>query len=94
MASEQRETCPHCDKKLLKWSNPEGTTWGEGFQLVCFNDECPYFKNGWKHMRDNFNTNVSYRYCFNPETGAKVPLPVWSNTALRNLIIEEEGERA
>ena len=88
MSGNQRDECPHCSSKLLKWSNPDGTTWGDGIQLVCFNDECPYFVNGWKHMRDNFNQNVSYRYRFNPDTGESGPLPVWSETALRHLIVE------
>ena len=88
MADEVRKFCPHCDQEMLKWSNPDGTTWGEGYQLVCFNDECTYFVSGWKHMKDNYNQNVSYRYRLNPETGEKGPLPVWSVNALKDQIIE------
>lgn len=88
MSGNQHDDCPHCNSRLLKWSNPDGTTWGDGIQLVCFNDECPYFVNGWKHMRDNYNQSVSYRYRFNPDTGESGPLPVWSETALRHLIVE------
>ncbi len=69
-------------------SNPDGTTWGDGYQLVCFNDDCPYFMGGWKWMRENYNASVSYRFRYNPDTGEKGPLPVWSKEALRNLIIE------
>jgi len=88
------ETCPHCGERLLKWANPDGTTWGEGHQLVCFNDECSYYRNGWKHMMENFNTKASYRFRCNPATGAVGPLPVWSSTALKHLIIEDSaGDR-
>jgi len=44
--------------------------------------------SGWKHMKDNYNQNVSYRYRLNPETGEKGPLPVWSVNALKDQIIE------
>jgi hypothetical protein len=39
-------------------------------------------------MKKNFNVNVSYRYRFNPETGEKGPLPVWSSQALRSGIMD------
>lgn len=85
---EAEATCPHCKQKLLKMANPEGTTWGSGYQLVCFNDECPYYVKGWEHMQKQFNAAVSYRFRFNPTTGEKGPIPVWSRLALRDLIIE------
>ncbi len=89
MAGDKLEYCPHCSGELVKWSTPEATTWGGNLQLVCFNDECPYYRNGWKHMKDNYNTKASYRFRLDPETGAKGPLPVWSDDALRNLIVED-----
>ncbi len=99
MPKSNPDRCPYCNEELLKWANPDGTSWGEGFQLVCFNNECSYYKNGWKHMRDKYAATVSYRFRFDPATGSKGPLPVWSDDALRHLIInkgetgEEQGEK-
>ena len=81
-------TCPHCDSQLLKWSNPDGSSWGQVFQYVCFNDECPYYKRGWEWMSDQFNAHASYRYRLDPATGETGPLPVWSDDALKDQIID------
>jgi Ogr/Delta-like zinc finger len=82
--------CPHCEQPLAKWGNPELGSWGGEYQLVCFNDECSYFARGWNWMREKFNVNASYRYRFDPQTGERGPLPVWSKDALRNGIIATE----
>jgi hypothetical protein len=90
---EQESTaiCPHCNTKMKKWTNPEGSTWGGGFQFVCFNDECPYFVQGWEWMDRNYAVRSSYRHRYNPATGEQGPIPVWSPCALRDGIIEEEA---
>ena len=80
-------TCPHCLKQMKKWQPPDGSTWGDGFQYVCFNDECPYFRNGWKWMLDKYNVKSSYRHRYDPANGETGPLPVWSENALKDKII-------
>ncbi len=40
-------------------------------------------------MLSQFNVKASYRHRFNPQTGEKGPLPVWSKEALKNGIVEE-----
>ena len=80
--------CPYCNQKLKKWQCPPDSSWGVEFQYVCFNDECSYFVNGWEWMKEKFNQKASYRYRFNPFNKESGPLPVWSNDALRNSIIE------
>jgi len=82
-------TCPHCGTRLSKWRAPEEAKWTEEFFLVCFNDDCRYYKEGWDWMRSQFNQAASYRYMVNPSTGVPSPLPVWSDTALRERIVEE-----
>ena len=82
--------CPHCGESLTKWENPELNSWSGEYQYVCFNDECPYFARGWNWMREQFNVTASYRYRFDPATGERGPLPVWSKQALRTSILTNE----
>jgi len=90
MAEEDKTKCPHCGVKMKKWENPEISSWGIGFQYVCFNDECPYYVRGWEWMRTQFQQEASYRYRYNPQNEEHGPLPVWSPGALRSGIIEDE----
>ena len=92
MAKETPEACPHCGGKLSKWLNPDDSSWGLGYQLVCFNDDCEYFVRGWKHMQENYAVTASYRYRFNPENGESGPLPVWSKKAGRGNIVDDSYE--
>lgn len=66
---------------MKKWMPPDGSTWGQAFQYVCFNDDCTYYKNGWKWMMEKYNVHASYRHRFNPANGESGPLPVWSPEA-------------
>ena len=90
MDKSNETRCPHCDSPLSKWENPELNSWGGEYQYVCFNDECPYFTRGWNWMREQFNVTASYRYRFDPSTGERGPLPVWSKQALRTSILANE----
>ena len=84
--------CPYCNELLTKWSNPEQASWSGPYQYVCFNDNCSYFVRGWRWMLEQFQVTASYRYRFDPDTGDKGPLPVWSKEALRANIISNEGD--
>ncbi len=86
-------TCPHCGSRLKKWLVPPGATWDDKFFLVCFNDECSYYKAGWDWMREQYGHVASYRYALNPSTDASLMIPVWSDSATREMIVEEpEGD--
>lgn len=83
--------CPHCSGKLSKWLTPPDSSWGGAAHYVCFNDECPYFRKGWDHMMDKYEVPASYRYRFDPENGSSGPLPVWSTSAHREWIVDDEA---
>jgi hypothetical protein len=80
--------CPHCGSLLKKWVTPAESSWGEGFQHICFNDECSYYVRGWKWMKEKYNVNASYRYRCDPKTGETGPLPVWSEEALKAQVVD------
>ncbi len=93
--TEIDRTCPHCESPLKKWLVPDGASWDDEFFFVCFNDECSYYKNGWKWMKEQYNQQASYRFMINPTTGASSMIPVWSDSATREMIVEEtEGDDA
>jgi hypothetical protein len=89
--SETPLTCPHCESSLSKWLVPDGASWEEEFFYVCFNDECSYYQKGWAWMKSQYNQEASYRYMLNPTTGASSPLPVWSDAATREMIVEDDN---
>jgi len=88
MTDNYRE-CPHCKKRLSKWRVPDESSWAEEFFYVCFNDDCTYYKNGWSWMKERYNQNSSYRYALNPTTNGSSPLPVWSDSATREMIVDD-----
>jgi hypothetical protein len=82
--------CPHCQKPMNRWQNPQMGSWSGEFQFVCFNDECPYFVRGWAWMKERFAATASYRHRLDPATGETGPLPVWSKDAMRTSILPDE----
>ncbi|MFC1888681.1 ogr/Delta-like zinc finger family protein [Thermodesulfobacteriota bacterium] len=93
MTENTGRNCPHCGSHLKKWSVPEGSSWDDRIFFVCFNDECSYYQKGWDWMMEQYSQNASYRYMVNPRTNAASMIPVWSDTATRERIVEEpEGE--
>lgn len=94
MVSLQVECCPHCHEPLKRFALPDNTGWQEPYHLACFNDACPYFRNGWVWMFDRYGVKSSYRHRVIPTTGASSPLPVWSRDALKDRIIEDDTNRA
>jgi hypothetical protein len=92
MTKAKVTTCPHCGKSLERWANPQLSSWGGGYQLVCFNDECEYFVRGWRWMNERYAVSASYRFRCDPETGDTGPLPVWSKGALREGIVPSNDD--
>jgi hypothetical protein len=82
--------CPHCAEPLLPFRLPEEGGWDTEFHIACFNDDCPYYRNGWRWMEERYGVKSSYRYRIDPSSGRASPLAVWSPQALRDRIIEAE----
>ncbi len=86
---EKDHICPYCEQPMKKWTTPQLACWEAKYQYVCFNDDCPYYVKGWDWMRSQYNVNASYRHRYNPDTGEKGPIPVWSRDALKDGIVED-----
>ncbi len=69
------------------------SNWESPFIWVCFSDECAYFLRSFGWMQEKFNVQSGYRHRLDPLTGETGPLPVWSEDALKDQIIED-GEEA
>jgi hypothetical protein len=88
--TQAQPQCPHCGQALQAFELPPNTGWQTDFQLACFNDECPYYVRGWEWMRERYAVNASYRYRVDPGSGQASPLAVWSETALRDRVLDAE----
>ncbi len=90
--AELPKTCPHCGTALKKWQVPVESSWSEEYFYVCFDDDCSHYRKGWEWMKEQFRQRASYRYMLSPDTGASSSLPVWSESAMRELIVDpDEG---
>jgi hypothetical protein len=83
-------SCPYCGQSLLPFTLPADGGWDGSVQFACFNDDCPYYVRGWTWMEEKFGVRSSYRHRVDPKTGAASPIAVWSSTALRDRIIEDD----
>jgi len=88
MTSEKKPVCPYCKKEMKKWKVPVASTWENEFFYVCFNENCPYFIEGWQYMWETQKTYASYRCKFDPNSGKYMPLPAWSVNALKENIMD------
>jgi len=79
--------CPHCFKRLAKMSVPPDGGYDSEFLYVCFNDDCPYYIQGWDWMFRQYYVRASYRYRLNPLTGGEGPIAVWSPAAMKDRIL-------
>jgi len=52
---------------MKKWRAPPLSTWSAELFFVCFNDECSYYRRGWKGLEEGTGTGCSYLHHFDPE---------------------------
>jgi hypothetical protein len=88
--ASSRTTCPHCHAPLVRFK-VDDAVFDHPHDLVCFNDECPYYVRGWSWMERHFGVRVSYRYRVEAHSGYVSPIAVWSPEALRSSIIPDDA---
>jgi hypothetical protein len=76
---------------MRRFSLPEAGGWEGEYHWACFNDDCEYFRRGWVWMFDHYGVKASYRHRIDPTTGTASPLAVWSKTAIKDRIIEDDA---
>ncbi|THB76053.1 MAG: zinc ribbon domain-containing protein [Desulfobacteraceae bacterium] len=90
----EKPACPHCEKEMTLWEVPEvtfsdGLGWGTPYLFVCFNDECPSFKQGWDHMKETMEFKASYRCIQEPGRENFEYMPVFSPTGAQGQILDD-----
>ncbi len=89
VSSTNESSCPYCGSTLRSLPIPDELGYDQPNHLVCFNNDCSYYLEGWAWMQDHYAVNASYRYRIDPATGTAFPLAVWSETALSDKIVED-----
>lgn len=93
--SQPKPKCPHCNQEMKLWEVPpvtfsDGLGWGAPYLYICFNDECPEYKNGWDNLMENYAQNASYRCMNYPGTDTFEVMPVFSPMGATGQIIDEQ----
>jgi len=93
--TQPKPGCPHCGTEMNLWEVPpmnvgDGLGWGAPFLFLCFNDECPLYREGWDHMKENYAHTASYRCMNYPGTEQYEVIPVFSNQGGRGQIIDDD----
>ncbi len=88
MPEHRASHCPHCGRSLARVELPD-QLYDHAWDLVCFNDDCPYYVRGWAWMEQQYGVKTSYRYRIDSQSGHASPLAVWSPTAMRTRILDE-----
>jgi hypothetical protein len=95
MVKDEKPTCPHCSQSMVIWECPpstfsDGLGWGTPYLYVCFNDDCPLYLDGWKHVYDEYANIASYRCICDPDSGKMECMPVYSRDGGKGSIIDEQ----
>lgn len=99
IVEQPKPTCPHCGQEMDLWEVPpvnfsDGLGWGTPYLYVCFNDECPLFKQGWDNLWENYSQNASYRCINYPGTTSFECMPVFSSMGGRGQILTDSAMAA
>ncbi|MDQ7784389.1 MAG: methyltransferase domain-containing protein [Desulfomonilaceae bacterium] len=87
----QGHSCPHCGSDMDPIRTPLDSSWGGEIHHICFNDDCCYFLESWKALENQRIEKTGYRCRMDPRGGCG-PAPVWSESALRDMVLKEDTE--
>jgi hypothetical protein len=93
--TQDKPNCPHCGIPMNLWEVPpmnfsDGLGWGTPYLYLCFNDECPMYVQGWKHLEETYSHRASYRCLCYPGTEQYECMPVFSPMGATGQIIDDE----
>lgn len=83
--------CPHCGSEMDPIRTPLESSWGGEIHRICFNDDCTYFTKSWKALESQGIEKTGYRCRMDPRGGCG-PAPVWSEDALKDLVVKEGAD--
>jgi SAM-dependent methyltransferase len=83
--------CPHCGSEMDPIRTPMESSWGGEMHHICFNDDCSYFTDSWKALKGQGIDKTGYRCRMDPRGGCG-PAPVWSEEALKDLVVREDAD--
>jgi hypothetical protein len=97
MMTQERPKCPHCNREMSIWEVPpisfsDGLGWCAPYLFVCFNDDCSLYKQGWKHLEENFGQTASYRCMCYRDSDQFECMPVFSPQGATGLIIDNKAQ--
>ena len=92
---QPKPVCPHCNQEMSIWEVPpfnfsDGLGWGVPFLFLCFNDDCPLYKQGWDHIEENYAHKASYRCMNYPGTEKFELMPVFSDMGGKAQIVDDQ----
>ncbi len=90
----KKPLCPHCNTEMTLWEVPEitfsdGLGWGVPYLFVCFNDECPSYKEGWDNLRETMDYKASYRCINSPGSDNFEYMPVFSPVGGKGQVLDD-----
>jgi hypothetical protein len=68
----------------------DGLGWDSPYMYVCFNDQCPLFKEGWDNLWENYAQRASYRCIKSPHSNNFEVMPVFSSMGGQGQVIDED----
>lgn len=86
--------CPHCGTTMNLWEVPDiamgdGLGWGSPYLYICFNEDCPLYRQGWDNVMENWAHKASYRCMCYPGTEQYECIPVFSPAGGSGQIIDD-----
>lgn len=91
MFMSHRPTCPYCESEMDPVRMPLESSWGGEIHYICLNDNCSYYTKSWRVLEDQGIEKTGYRCKMDPR-GTCGPAPVWSEDALKDLVIREDND--